>query len=97
MVAYSQISIQPPRLLRALTSHKIQLAHHLLDEIQARTGVISEKYMIEMHLVRGGDDDPESIWHVHYIRVLNDGERVEEQVDFEGTYEQILHMFTPLR
>lgn len=98
MVAYSQISLQPPRLLRALTSHKIQLAYHLLDEIQARTGVISEKYMIEMHLLRGGGDhDPASSWHVHYIRVLNDGERVEEQDDFEGTYEQILHMFTPLR
>jgi hypothetical protein len=97
MNSIAPVSLQPSRLLRALTYHKIQLAHDLLDEIQYHSGVVSERYMIEMHLVRGGDDDPTSIWHVHYIHVLNDGERVEDQDNFEGTYEQVFRMFIPLR
>ena len=47
-----------------------------------------------MHLVRGGDDDPESIWHVHYIRVLNDGEKVMEQADVNGSYATVVAQFT---
>ena len=93
----TQFRLPPPRLLRSLTSHKIQAAHYILDEIQARTGVVSEKYMIEMHLVRGQDNDPTSIWHIHYIHVQNNGEREEEQDNFEGTFEQVFHMFIPLR
>ena len=49
--------------------------------------------------VKRGDNnnDPTSIWHVHYIRVLNDGERVMEQDDFCGTFDQVYNTFIPLR
>jgi len=49
-------------------------------------------------LKRGdNNNDPTSIWHVHYIRVLNDGERLMEQDDFCGTFDQVYNTFIPLR
>lgn len=89
--------LPPLQLSRCLTSHKIDYAHVLLDDLQAESGVVSQKYMIEMRLKRGEDNDPMSIWHVHYIRVLNDGERVMEQDDFCGTFDQVYNTFIPLR
>jgi hypothetical protein len=88
----------PLQLSRCLTSHKIGYAHALLDDLQAESGVVSQRYMIEMHLKRGdNNNDPTSIWHVHYIRVLNDGERLMEQDDFCGTFDQVYNTFIPLR
>lgn len=90
---------QPTQLCRCLTQDKIELAYELLDRKQAETGVHSNCYLINMHLLGGdsdNDDDNASVWYVHYIKVYNDGSRLYEQNSFVGSYNKVRQMFVSL-
>jgi len=79
-------------LSRQLTSHKIAYAQQRINQMDVQPG---DRYVIEMHN-KGGlyDHDVLGTWHVHFIRVLNDGEKVMEQADVNGSYATVVAQFT---
>lgn len=79
-------------LSRQLTSHKIGYAQQRINQMDVQP---DDRYVIEMHN-KGGlyDHDVLGTWHVHFIRVLNDGEKVMEQADVNGSYATVVAQFT---
>lgn len=77
---------------RQLTSHKIAYAQQCINQMNVQPG---DRYIIEVHN-KGGlyDHDVLGTWHVHYFRVLNDGEKVMEQDDVNGSYATVVAQFT---
>ena len=87
----NQTSELPLRLVRQLTCHKIQYAHHILDNIENPNGA----YLLEMHASNYdlSGQVKECDWTVHYIFVYNDGKREERCESLRGTYSQVKQMF----
>lgn len=87
----NQLPNQPLRLIRQLTSHKIQYANHILDNIENPNGA----YLLEMHASNYDltGQTQECDWTVHYIFVYNNGEREERCESMHGTYLQVKQMF----
>lgn len=79
-------------LSRQLTSHKITYAKQRINQMNVQPG---DRYIIEMHN-KGGlyEHDVLGTWHVHYFRVLNDGEKVMEQADVNGSCATVVAQFT---
>jgi len=79
---------------RQLTSYKIAFARERINSMNVQPG---EKYIVEIYN-KGGRDDHDILgtWHVHYIRVLNDGEKIFEQDEINGSYQTVNAQFNGL-
>lgn len=75
------------QLSRQLTSHKISYAH---TELSNTPNLEGGKYLVE---IRRTEINDKEAWHVHYIRVLNDGSRELEQDLIYGSYEYARSLF----